>query len=74
MLARICDRCGAQYETNPAGGMREHEPKVNRIELQKVKESETEYNVLNGERFDLCPTCVDKLRNWLKEGGRNEDL
>lgn len=69
MLVRICDRCGARYETNPVGRTREDGLKVNRIELQKVKESETKYSVSSGERFDLCPACVCELEDWLKDGG-----
>lgn len=74
MLARRCDRCGTHYEINQVEGMGEDRIKVNRIELQRVKESETNCKVLNGKHFDLCPTCVDELRDWLKAGGMNEDL
>lgn len=69
MLVRRCDRCGAHYETNEVG-VEENMLQVNRVELQKVKESETKYKSVSGERFDLCQACVEELIDWLKRPKR----
>lgn len=70
MLARKCDRCGKYYGRDETAKIRRKKVRVNRMELREANKDET----YKEECFDLCPACVYKLVDWLKEGGQNEDL
>lgn len=73
MLARKCDRCGKYYGRDETAEIRrkKHRAEVNRMELMKAYGSGSKQGV---EYFDLCPDCMYKLVNWLKEKGQNEHL
>lgn len=60
MNAKKCDRCAKLYED-----YRDKENRGNAIRLGCRE-------ILNGfggiELFDLCPTCMESFKNWMKEG------
>lgn len=71
MLARKCDRCGMFYGIEETAEIRRKKVRESVLRIHGVDKRVNER--IEGA-FDLCPDCVNKLLEWLKERGQNEDL
>ena len=66
--ARKCDRCGGLYEIQynppPQGGIKKPKYEVTENYYSKNQHGDDE-----SKRLDLCPLCVEKLKQFI--GGKD---
>ena len=58
MFVKRCDRCGKDMKYDP-----KDRETINRMMLINVRRFNS---TSNGENYDLCPECVEKIREFLK--------
>lgn len=59
MNAKKCDRCGKFYE---------------HYNGDDIIMSHNFFKAVYGKRtYDLCPECMEKLREWFKEGDKTNE-
>lgn len=61
MLARKCDRCGRLYEAKSANIDGERADAIAALMFYK------EGSRWHEEKYDICPNCLEKLKNWLEK-------
>ena len=60
MIARKCDRCGSFYDM----------PKVGELcGFTWLSGYDEDGEVQFSKYCDLCPSCTDRLSDWMEEGG-----
>ena len=62
MKVCICDRCGRQFNSEPKDG--EFVNRVIHIGDETFNLSEPEGNIY--ETYDICDSCYDSFRRWMK--------
>lgn len=65
MRAKKCDRCGKLFEYYEGNKEFKNTEKANAIELI---DQNLDCKYVSRKSYDLCPECMRKLENFLKEG------
>lgn len=71
MQAMKCDRCGKYYEAYGLSDLIDKK-EANRITLVSY-DYETKYKNVAKERYDLCPECMNTIKQFLKNESLNCD-
>ena len=66
-LAKKCDRCGILYESYPKGS------KIQYNAIRRVFAHPNDYIQSQGDKIDLCPSCMKMFNEFMISGGKFDD-
>lgn len=74
MIVRKCTRCGEYFKDDAWISKSKSKRNKNGVVLTTMHHgSDTSFNYINSDIFDLCPDCMAKLEQWLSTEEEKND-